>query len=691
LKPEPGSRGAFETSRLPVAKRPPQPKVHFDLVVVGSGPAGEKGAAQAAYFGKKVALIERAPRVGGASVHTGTLPSKTLRETALYLTGFRRRELYGMSLRLDRKKSLRQLVGRLQDVTDRQTRQIERNFQRHGIELIAGTARFEDASTVAVLGADGVVARRLSAHAFLIATGSSPLPPPGIAMRDPDLVDSDRILDLDRVPTTLTVVGGGVIGTEYACLFAALGTRVTLVEGRDRLLGGVDEELSSALQLSLERMGAEVLLGDAVESVERMPGLTTDALRLKLKSRRTLRADKVLFSAGRSGNTASLNLEAAGVAVADRGRIPVNEHFQTNVPNIYAAGDVIGAPALASTAMEQARVAMCHAFQIAFKTSVSAFQPYGIYSIPEISTIGPSEQDLKARGIAYETGHARFENSARGQITGDADGFVKILFDPETRRLLSAHILGEHATELIHIPMFVLASGGTIDAFIDAVFNFPTLAECFKYAAYDGLQRLAQRERATATAPGSRASLPPAMRPWFAGLCLSGPASAGQPVTLCLMDRWRRCRLLTWSYEPGAEGLLPEEVEREGFVLALGAADSDAQELLDALSRRGLSLLADGARQADLVLVSPDALWKAWGVRPEAKPERAPAAARQRYEVLRAQGLDFPRAQPPGQSDGLDAAAAAFAAYLWATGQAESEGSRILAAGSSPSQPKTRS
>jgi NAD(P) transhydrogenase len=248
------------------------PEQHFDLVVLGSGPAGEKGAAQAAYFGKKVALVERASRVGGASVHTGTLPSKTLRETALYLTGFRRRELYGMSLRLDRKKSLRQLVGRLQDVTDRQTRQIERNLQRHGIELVAGSARFESVRTLAVLGADGKVARRLSSHVFLIATGSSPLPPPGIAMRDPDLVDSDRILDLDRVPSTMTVVGGGVIGTEYACLFAALGTRVTLVEGRERLLGGVDEELSSALQLSLERMGAEILLGDAVESVERLPG-----------------------------------------------------------------------------------------------------------------------------------------------------------------------------------------------------------------------------------------------------------------------------------------------------------------------------------------------------------------------------------------------------------------------------------
>ncbi len=663
---------------------------HFDLVVVGSGPAGEKGAAQAAYFGKKVALIERAPRVGGASVHTGTLPSKTLRETALYLTGFRRRELYGMSLRLDRKKSLRQLVGRLQDVTDRQTRQIERNFKRHGIELIAGKARFENASTLAVIGADGAVLRRLSAHAFLIATGSSPLPPPGIAMRDPDLVDSDRILDLDRVPTTLTVVGGGVIGTEYACLFAALGTRVTLVEGRDRLLGGVDEELSSALQLSLERMGAEVLLGDAVESVERMPGLATEALRLKLKSGRTLSADKVLFSAGRSGNTADLNLEAAGVAVTDKGRIPVNEHFQTNVPNIYAAGDVIGAPALAATAMEQGRVAMCHAFQIAFKTSVSAFQPYGIYTIPEISTIGPSEQDLKARGIAYETGHARFENNARGQITGDADGFVKILFDPKTRRLLSAHILGEHATELIHIPMFVLAAGGTIDAFIDAVFNYPTLAESFKYAAYDGLQRLAQRERA-AVPTAAREPLPPAMRPWFAGLCFAGPAAAGQSLILCVMDRWRRCRLSLWIYDPGAAGLLPEEVEREGFVLALGASDSDAQALVDSLRARGFSLLGEGPWPADVALVSPDLLWKSWGVRPEASPEAVPATARRRYEVLRAQGLDLPTALSAGQSDGLDAAAAAFAAYLWATGQAGSEGSRILTAGSSAAPPrKTR-
>jgi len=465
----------------------------FDLVVVGSGPAGEKGAAQAAYFGRKVALIERAPEVGGACVHTGTLPSKTLRETALYLTGFRRRELYGMSVRLDRKKSLRQLVHRLRDVVGEQTRQIGRNLDRHAIELIRGNARFDGPHEVAVLDAEGETTRRLSADVVLIATGSSPIPPRGIEMSDPDVVDSDRIFELDRVPLSMTVVGGGVIGTEYACLFAALGTRITLVEGRSRLLAGVDEDLSGALRLSLEHMGAEVLFGDEVESVERLPGRRSNALALRLTSGRQLRADKVLFSTGRSGNTKGLNLERLGVALTERGHVLVNEHFQTSLPHVYAAGDVIGFPALAATSMEQARVAMCHAFHLAYKTAVSSFQPYGIYSIPEISSIGASEQELKEKGIPYEVGRARFENNARGQITGDTDGFIKLLFDPKTRRLLAAHILGEDATELIHIPMFVMSTGGGIDAFIDAVFNFPTFAESFKYAAYDGLQRLARR------------------------------------------------------------------------------------------------------------------------------------------------------------------------------------------------------
>ncbi len=645
----------------------------FELVVIGSGPAGEKGAAQAAYFGRKVALVERAPAVGGASVHTGTLPSKTLRETALYLTGFRRRELYGMSLRLDRKKSLRQLVGRLRAVTDRQTSQVSRNLKRHGIELVEGFARFEDSHTVQVLDAHGSPARRLSADFFLIATGSSPIPPRGIAMTDPDVVDSDRILDLDRVPTSMTVVGGGAIGTEYACIFAALGTRITLVEGRERLLTGVDEELSSSLHLSLEKMGTEILFGDAVESVERLPGRRTNALTLKLKSGRRLQADKALFSTGRSGNTEGLDLERVGVALTERGHVHVNEHFQTAVPNIYAAGDVVGFPALAATSMEQGRVAACHAFGIAYKTGVSPLQPYGIYSIPEISTIGPSEQELKQKGIAYEIGHARFENNPRGQIIGDADGFIKLLFDPESRRLLSAHILGEHATELIHIPMHVLSAGGTIDVFIDAVYNYPTLAESFKYAAYDGLQRLAGRARPVSSEAGAgRSRSAPATRPWFLGLSLSDPPSSGAPAVICVMDRFRRCRFVTWNSNPDGAGLLPEEAEREGFVLAVCAADSPAHELLESLERRGFLLLDECVDDAEVLRVHPDTLWTAWGGEPVSSGESLLPARRQ-YEVLRAEGLELPLAGPGGYRGELDAAAAAYVAYLWATGQSRPE------------------
>ena len=642
----------------------------FELVVIGSGPAGEKGAAQAAYFGRKVAVVERSLAVGGASLHTGTLPSKTLRETALYLTGFRRRELYGMSVRLDRKKSLRQLVGRLRSVTERQTSQVSRNLKRHGIALVQGSARFEDPHTVCVLDGQGEPARRLSADFFLIATGSSPIPPRGIAMTDPDVVDSDRILDLDRVPSSMTVVGGGVIGTEYACVFAALGTRITIVEGRERLLTGLDEELSSALQLSLEKMGAEILFGDAVESVERLAGRRTNALTLRLKSGRRLQADKVLFSTGRSGNTKGLDLEKLGVALTERGHVKVNEHFQTAVPNIYAAGDVVGFPALAATSMEQGRVAACHAFDIAYKTRVSPFQPYGIYSIPEISTIGPSEQELKEKGVVYEIGHARFENNPRGQIIGDADGFIKLLFDPESRRLISAHILGEHATELIHIPMHVLSSGGTIDVFIEAVYNYPTLAESFKYAAYDGLQRLAGRARPGS--PGTAAGhsrLAPAMRPWFLGLSLTEKPFPGQSVVVCLMDRFRRCRFFTWNYDPNAAGLLPPEAEREGFVLAVGAPDPLAGELLEALRRNGFLLSGEGVESAEVLLVRPDSLWKAWGVEPRPRGEGLSPATRRKYEVLRAEGLELSMTESASHRHRLDAAAAAYAAYLWATGQ----------------------
>jgi NAD(P) transhydrogenase len=644
----------------------------FDLVVVGSGPGGEKGAAQAAYFGKRVALVERAAEVGGASVHTGTLPSKTLRETALYLTGFRRRALYGMSVRLDRKKSLRQLVGRLQEVTERQTRQIRRNLDRHSVALVRGQAVFEDAHTVGVRDAQGDVVRRLWGDVLLIAVGSSPAAPRGIATSDPDVVDSDRILNLDRVPSSMTVVGGGVIGTEYACLFAALGTRITLVEGRDRLLSGTDEELSTSIQLSLERMGAEIILGDAVETIDRDPKAKSDALRLRLKSGRRIRADKLLFSAGRQGNTGGMNLTEVGVRLNDRGHIQVNEHFQTDVPNIYAVGDVIGFPALAATSMEQGRVAMCHAFGIAYKTAMSPYVPYGIYSIPEISTIGPSEQELQARGVAYEVGRARFENNARGQITGDTDGMVKILFDPSSRKLLAAHIIGESATELVHVPMFVMASGGTIDAFIDAVFNFPTLSESFKYAAYDGLQRLAARREAPAGKPARLSRHSPATRRWFVGAALGGKRpAAGEPVTLCRMDRWRRCSFETWAYDAGGEGLRAESADDEGYLVALGGEPAGYAELLAGLKRRGCGMAGEAADvQTDVLLVRTERVWGARATVRKLRGRGDASRRRQRYEMLRSQGLELPAGAAAVSDEQLDAALSALAAYMWATGQA---------------------
>jgi NAD(P) transhydrogenase len=462
----------------------------FDLVVIGSGPAGEKGAAQAAYFGKKVALVEKAPALGGASVHTGTLPSKTLRETALYMTGFQRRSLYGMSLEVDKDASLRQLMGRLRTVTEQQVTQINRNMDRHGVTVVRGEAAFVSPNEVDVGASDGGT-RRLRAPYFLVAPGSSPHRPAGVPFDDPDVEDSDTILDLDRIPLSLAVVGGGVIGCEYACLFGALGTAIIVIEGRGSLLGGLDGEMSIGMKTALERGGHEVMLGDAVEAITRIPG---GPLRIALKSGKVLQVDKILYSAGRAGNTKGLGLDKAGLTLDARGRIGVNEHFQTAQPHIYAAGDVVGNPALASVSMEQGRVAACHAFGIPYKTHVAPLTPFGVYTIPEISMVGATEEELKAKAVPYEVGRARYESNARGQIIGETDGALKLLFDPATKKLLGVHIIGDRATELIHIGQMVMSTGGSIDVFIDSIFNFPTLAELYKYAAYDGLGRLAKRK-----------------------------------------------------------------------------------------------------------------------------------------------------------------------------------------------------
>ncbi len=336
----------------------------------------------------------------------------------------------------------------------------------------------------------GAEMRRLSARVVLIATGSSPLRPAGVPFDDPDVEDSDTILDLDRIPDSLAVVGGGVIGCEYACIFAALGTTITIIEGRDSLMGFLDREMSEVLRVGLEREGHHVRLGDAVSSIERIPG---GSLRIRLKSGAELSVDKVLYSAGRAGNTRGLGLDRAGVTMDAKGRILVNEHFQTSAAHVYAAGDVIGSPALASVSMEQGRVAMCHAFDLDYKTKVSDLTPFGVYTIPEISMAGATEDQLKKAGVHFEVGRARYENNARGQITGERDGLLKLLFEVPSKKLLGVHIIGEGATELIHIGQMVMTAGGSIDVFIDSVFNFPTLSELYKYAAYDGLGRLARR------------------------------------------------------------------------------------------------------------------------------------------------------------------------------------------------------
>jgi NAD(P) transhydrogenase len=463
---------------------------HFDLVVIGSGPAGEKGAVQAAYFGKKVALVDKGPDVGGACVHTATVPSKTLREAALYVTGFQHRELYGMSLEIDRQASLRRLMGRLHAVISQQVGQIGRNLERHGVKVVQGEASFVGPHDVVVRRGEGPEVARLEGDVVLIATGSSPHRPAGVPFDDPDVEDSDTILDLDRIPESLAVIGGGVIGCEYGCLFAALGTRITLVEGRPALMSFLDGEVSAALKASLEERGHQVLLGDATTSVRRIPG---GPLHVELRSGRTLAVDKILYCAGRAGNTRGLALEAAGVAQGERGLIKVDASFRTSQPHVYAAGDVVGSPALASVSMEQGRVAVCHAFGFPYKTQVDTITPTGVYTIPEISMVGATEEDLRKAGTAYEVGRARYQDNARGQIIGDKEGFLKLLFEIPSRKLLGIHLIGDRATELIHIGQMVMKLGGTLDTFIDCVFNFPTLSEVFKYAAYDGLGKLRQR------------------------------------------------------------------------------------------------------------------------------------------------------------------------------------------------------
>lgn len=457
------------------------------MVVIGAGPAGEKAATQAAYFGRRVAIVDRGDAPGGAVVGSAGIPTKTLRETALYLTGFRRRPLYGVGMALEPELALERLKARTAEVTAAMTGVVRRNLERNGIDLVRGEASVEGDRQVRVRRPDGS-SRLLHAEVVLVATGSHPLRPRGVPFDDPDVHDSETILRLERIPGSLVVIGGGPVGCEYASIFTALGVSVTLVDLADRLLPFADAEVSDGLAETFRDMGMRVVLGSGMAVVERAGG----SLRVRLADGRLLEPDKVLFAAGRAGNTEGLGLDGAGVEVDPRGRVVVDERYRTNLEWLYAAGDVIGPPALASVAAEQGRVAACHAFGIPFKLTVDPLPPYGVYSIPEVAMVGMTEAAAAGSGLDCAVGRASFDDNARCRIAGTS-GLLKLVFEARGRRLLGVHILGDEAGELVHHGQAVMHAGGTIDQFIHTTFNVPTRSEAYKYAAYDGLQRLAGR------------------------------------------------------------------------------------------------------------------------------------------------------------------------------------------------------
>ncbi|HKF52180.1 MAG TPA: Si-specific NAD(P)(+) transhydrogenase [Candidatus Acidoferrales bacterium] len=458
----------------------------FDLLVIGSGPAGEKAAAQAAYFGKTVALIEHAAVVGGACINTGTVPSKTLRESALYFSGLKQRGIYGIDYSLREGLTVQDFMRHKDQVVAAERKKIEQNLAAHKVEYIRGTAAFENAHEVSVRR-ENQPEQKLHGEVILIATGSRPHRAPEIPYDDQQVFESDSILTMERIPQSMIVVGGGVIGCEYASIFAALGVRVALADGRDRLLPFLDAEIAERLRAKLEKLGVQFYFGERVAKTE----IKNSDVHLTLSSGKSLNADTALFAAGRRGNIDELKLEKAGVEVNNRGLINVNERYETSASGVYAAGDVIGFPALASTSMEQGRLAVCHAFGFKYKQRIASTMPMGIYTIPGISAVGETEETCREKQIPFAVGRAHYENNARGIIIGDTTGMLKLVFRRDDKKLIGVHIIGENATELVHIGSTVIEMGGTLDTLIELVFNYPTLSEMYKYAAYDGLGNLA--------------------------------------------------------------------------------------------------------------------------------------------------------------------------------------------------------
>ncbi|WP_336946730.1 Si-specific NAD(P)(+) transhydrogenase [Asaia sp. BMEF1] len=461
----------------------------FDLVVIGSGPAGRRAAVQAAKFGRSVLVVEQKARVGGVSVHKGTIPSKTLRETVLNLTGWRERGFYGESYRARSEITASDLRMRLSKTLEFEVDVLEHQFVRNTVRVQHGQARFLDTHRIEILGEEGA-ATIVSAEKILIAVGTTPHRPDHVPFDDSIIFDSDAIVHLDSLPRSLIVVGAGVIGMEYATIFSALDIRVTIIDAREDVLEFVDRELIAELMHQLRERGVSFRLGMRLEAIQMEAGQPVAIL----EGGRRVRGDMLLYTGGRSGSTGALNLEACGLEADSRGRLSVNpKTFQTSVPHIYAAGDVIGFPSLASTSMEQGRLAACHAFAFEI-THTPQYFPYGIYSVPEISTVGMSEEEVRKSGLAYECGIARLRETSRGNIMGLRGGMLKMIISLEDRKLLGVHIIGEGATELIHIGQAVLNLGGTVDYFIDATFNYPTLAEAYKIAALDAWNRITPRQ-----------------------------------------------------------------------------------------------------------------------------------------------------------------------------------------------------
>ena len=465
------------------------PQSSFDLVVIGSGPAGQKAALSGAKLGKRGAFGERGNFVGGVCIHTGTIPSKAMREAVLHLTAFNERAVYGNSYAVKQHITMGDLLYRSQYVVRSEVDVIRNQMSRNGVEMLFGDASFLDANTIRISSPSDEIDVK-AAH-VLIAVGTEPARPRSVPFAPGKIIDSNGLLAMEHLPRSLIVVGGGVIGTEYACMLAAVGVKVTLIESRPRLLDFLDDEISESLQFRLRDIGIRLRLGETVARIELVDG----HVEAELGSKKILRADALLYTIGRQGATAALNLPAAGLTADERGRLKVNEFYQTAVPHIYAAGDVIGFPALAATSMEQGRLASGHMFHQLTEPANPLF-PYGIYTIPEISMVGATEQQLTQQNMPYEVGIARYREIARGQLIADPHGLLKLLFHQESRRVLGVHAIGTGATELIHIGQTVMAAGMSIDYFVDTVFNYPTLAECYKVAALDGINpRACPRKR----------------------------------------------------------------------------------------------------------------------------------------------------------------------------------------------------